>query len=71
MDTFQTGSTLEQLASRSIIPSKSAMARLKELEAKEPQVISCHWVDRNGATLAVYFSWSKDEKDEEAGKRGG
>ena len=72
MDVFQTGSTLEQLSDRPIKPSASVLGRLKDLANKEPQIISCRWVDKNGVTLGVYFSWSKDKKsDDEAGKGGG
>ena len=69
MDTFQIDSTLKQLSSRPILPSTAMLTKEKELETKEPQVISGCWVDKDGVTLAVYFSWSKVPKpeDEEAG----
>jgi len=61
MDTFQIDSTLEELSACPVPPSDMEKNKLKEVEVKDPQVISGHWVDKNGVTLAVYFSWSVEE----------
>lgn len=37
--------------------------KVAELELKDSQVLSCKWVDRDGVTLEVYFSWSKKPKE--------
>jgi hypothetical protein len=72
MDTFHTGATLQDLSSRPLRPSKSVLAQLKKVEDKEPQIISGRWIDKDGVTLAVYFTYSKDEKpDAEGGKNRG
>ena len=64
MDVFQTSWSLEELSSRSREPSKELLEKVKKLENQEPQVLSGHWVDREGKTLAVYFAWSKDPKQD-------
>lgn len=39
--------------------------KLEEVKLKDPQIISGCWVDRDGITLAVYFSLSQDPKLED------
>lgn len=61
---FQTPDTLDDLFKQPQIPSEDICHKLAqlELEEKEPQVLSCKWVDGNAITLGVYYSWSKNPK---------
>ena len=63
MGTFKAPSTLDELAKHPQKPSKDMYEKLEKLELKEPQVLSCKWVDEEGVTLGVYFSWSKKPKE--------
>jgi hypothetical protein len=66
MDVFQTPDTLDKLSKCPPKPNQDIYHKLAELELeeKEPQVLSCKWVDGDEATLGVYFSWSKRPKPE-------
>ena len=68
MDIFQTPDTLSELSGRPQRPKENDKIAELKLEGKEPQVLSCKWVDGQGVTLGVYFSWSKMLKMEPKGK---
>lgn len=56
MPVFKAEVTLEDLSHRSKDVTCEIKAKVKKMEALDPQVVTGCWVDSNNEVLAVYYS---------------